>query len=69
MDVATTTVGSDLKVRLVREDFAEAVAWAARNLRRARRSRCCRGVADRYRGRVDDLRFRLRGVGRGSGSR
>ncbi len=32
MDVATTTVGSDLKVRLVREDFAEAVAWVARNL-------------------------------------
>ena len=32
MDVATTTVGSDLKVRLVREDFADAVAWVARNL-------------------------------------
>ena len=32
MDVATTTVGSDLKFRLVREDFAEAVAWVARNL-------------------------------------
>ncbi|WP_179967387.1 DNA polymerase III subunit beta [Mycolicibacterium anyangense] len=30
--MATTTVGSDLKVRLVREDFAEAVAWVARNL-------------------------------------
>jgi len=30
--VATTTVGSDLKVRLVREDFADAVAWVARNL-------------------------------------
>lgn len=32
MDVATTTVGSDLKFRLVREDFAEAVAWVARSL-------------------------------------
>jgi DNA polymerase III subunit beta len=32
MDVATTTVGSDLKFRLVREDFADAVAWVARNL-------------------------------------
>lgn len=33
MDVATTTVGvTDLKFRLVREDFAEAVAWVARNL-------------------------------------
>jgi DNA polymerase-3 subunit beta len=30
--VATTTVGSDLKFRLVREDFAEAVAWVARSL-------------------------------------
>ncbi|MCI4674010.1 DNA polymerase III subunit beta [Candidatus Mycolicibacterium alkanivorans] len=30
--MATTTVGSDLKVRLVREDFADAVAWVARNL-------------------------------------
>jgi len=31
--VATTTVGlTDLKFRLVREDFAEAVAWVARNL-------------------------------------
>jgi len=32
MDVATTTVGSDLKFRLLREDFAEAVAWVARSL-------------------------------------
>ena len=32
MDVATTTVDSDLKFRLVREDFAEAVAWVARSL-------------------------------------
>lgn len=32
MDVASTTVGSDLKFRLVREDFADAVAWVARNL-------------------------------------
>src|SRR5215213_3704643 len=33
MDVATTTVGlSDLKFRLVREDFADAVAWVARIL-------------------------------------
>ena len=32
MDVATTTVGSDLRFRLVREDFAEAVAWVARSL-------------------------------------
>ena len=33
MNVATTTVGlSDLKFRLVREDFADAVAWVARNL-------------------------------------
>ena len=33
MDVATTTVGlTDLKFRLVREDFADAVAWVARNL-------------------------------------
>ena len=33
MDVATTTVGlNDLKFRLVREDFADAVAWVARNL-------------------------------------
>jgi len=31
--VATTTVGlTDLKCRLVREDFADAVAWVARNL-------------------------------------
>jgi DNA polymerase-3 subunit beta len=30
--LATTTVGSDLKFRLVREDFAEAVAWVARSL-------------------------------------
>ncbi len=30
--MATTTVGSDLKFRLVREDFAEAVAWVARSL-------------------------------------
>ncbi|WP_101950967.1 DNA polymerase III subunit beta [Mycobacterium sp. 3519A] len=33
MNVATTTVGlTDLKFRLVREDFADAVAWVARNL-------------------------------------
>jgi len=32
MDVVTTTVGSDLKFRLVREDFADAVAWVARIL-------------------------------------
>lgn len=32
MNVATTTVGSDLKFRLVREDFADAVAWVARSL-------------------------------------
>ncbi|ORW10370.1 DNA polymerase III subunit beta [Mycobacterium kyorinense] len=33
MDVATTKVGlTDLKFRLVREDFADAVAWVARNL-------------------------------------
>lgn len=29
---AATTVGTDLKFRLAREDFAEAVAWVARNL-------------------------------------
>jgi DNA polymerase III subunit beta len=33
MDVATTTVGlTDLKCRLVREDFSDAVAWVARIL-------------------------------------
>jgi DNA polymerase-3 subunit beta len=32
MDVATTTIGTDLKFRLVREDFADAVAWVARIL-------------------------------------
>ncbi|MGH3523589.1 MAG: DNA polymerase III subunit beta, partial [Mycobacterium sp.] len=33
MDVATTKAGlTDLKFRLVREDFADAVAWVARNL-------------------------------------
>jgi DNA polymerase III subunit beta len=33
MDVATTTVGlTDLKFRLVRDDFADAVAWVARAL-------------------------------------
>jgi DNA polymerase III subunit beta len=32
MDAATTTVGTDLKFRLAREDFAEAVAWVARIL-------------------------------------
>lgn len=33
MDVATTTAGlTDLKFRLVRDDFADAVAWVARNL-------------------------------------
>jgi DNA polymerase-3 subunit beta len=30
--VATTTVGSELRFRLVREDFADAVAWVARSL-------------------------------------
>src|SRR5437879_12562304 len=33
MDVATTKVSlTELKFRLVREDFADAVAWVARNL-------------------------------------
>lgn len=32
MDAATTTIGTDLKFRLAREDFAEAVAWVARIL-------------------------------------
>ena len=33
MNVATTTAGlTDLKFRLAREDFADAVAWVARNL-------------------------------------
>ncbi|UXA18165.1 DNA polymerase III subunit beta [Mycobacterium sp. SMC-4] len=33
MDVATTTTGlTDLKFRLTREEFADAVAWVARNL-------------------------------------
>ncbi len=33
MDVATTRVGlNDLKFRLVRDDFADAVAWVAKNL-------------------------------------
>jgi DNA polymerase-3 subunit beta len=32
MNVGTTTVGSDLKFRLLREDFADAVAWVARSL-------------------------------------
>jgi DNA polymerase III subunit beta len=33
MDVATTRVGlTDLKFRLVRDDFADAVAWVAKNL-------------------------------------
>jgi DNA polymerase III subunit beta len=32
VDVATTRLGSDLKFRLAREDFAEAVAWVARIL-------------------------------------
>ena len=33
MDVVTTNVGlTDLKFRLVREDFADAVAWVARSL-------------------------------------
>jgi DNA polymerase III subunit beta len=33
MDVATTTIGvTDLKFRLVRDDFADAVAWVARTL-------------------------------------
>lgn len=30
--MATTTVGSELRFRLVREDFADAVAWVARSL-------------------------------------
>lgn len=30
--MVTTTVGSDLRFRLVREDFADAVAWVARTL-------------------------------------
>ena len=49
MDVATTTVGlSDLKFRLVREDFADAVAWVARNLpTRPDGSGARRRVADR----------------------
>src|SRR6202035_3325649 len=33
MDAATTTAGlSDLKFRLVRESFADAVSWVAKNL-------------------------------------
>jgi DNA polymerase-3 subunit beta len=33
MDVATTEVGlADLKFRLDRDDFADAVAWVAKNL-------------------------------------
>lgn len=32
MNVGTTTVGSDLRFRLLREDFADAVAWVARSL-------------------------------------
>lgn len=32
MTVSTTTVSSDLRFRLVREDFADAVAWVARSL-------------------------------------
>ena len=32
MNVATTAGLSDLKFRLTREDFADAVAWVARNL-------------------------------------
>src|ERR1700709_501932 len=32
MDVATTSIGTDLKFRLVREDFSDAVAWVARIL-------------------------------------
>lgn len=32
MDVVSAAVGSDLRFRLVREDFAEAVAWVARSL-------------------------------------
>ncbi|MCV7318965.1 DNA polymerase III subunit beta [Mycolicibacterium confluentis] len=32
VDGPTTTVGADLKCRLVRDDFADAVAWVARNL-------------------------------------
>jgi len=34
MDVVTTTVGlTDLKFRLVREDFADAVAWSRESCR------------------------------------
>lgn len=32
MNVVTTTVGSDLRFRLARDDFADAVAWVARSL-------------------------------------
>ena len=51
MDVATTTVGlTDLKFRLVREDFADAVAWVARNpADQADRARARRRAADRLR--------------------
>ena len=54
MDVATTTVGlTDLKFRLVREDFADAVAWVARNLpTRPDRAGARRRAADRLRRRV-----------------
>ena len=30
--MVTTTVGSDLRFRLARDDFADAVAWVARSL-------------------------------------
>ena len=45
MDAATTTVGlTDLKFRLVREDFADAVAWVAKNLPDHGRPRRCSPV-------------------------
>ncbi|EUA43606.1 DNA-directed DNA polymerase III beta subunit domain protein [Mycobacterium xenopi 3993] len=42
--MATTKVGvSDLKFRLVRDDFAEAVAWVAGISPPGRRCQCWRG--------------------------
>ena len=32
MDAATTRTATDLKFRLVRESFADAVSWVAKNL-------------------------------------
>ena len=68
MDVATTTVGlTDLKFRLVRDDFAEAVAWVARTLPARPTVPVLAGVlltgSDDG---SDDLRVRLRSVRRGS---